>query len=581
MDVPEEAPPPPEPQPAAADEEAYDPFADLDDLSDVMQAADERARQASATADESFASDLDDLSAAFDSPGDTAAPGKTTAPAGQPGPARPADAPRPRIRPEDIELSADEKQRANRRRQPSATLSSEQREQREKPKPRRGKAPQDLFEAQREPETKPSMWQTLPIRNILVGVLILLLVIIALYLAWDTLARAVPFLGNSATVTVSLPTIIEEEQQIENQVVALAEPGSGAPATAVEAEEIRATVIYTATGDVTGETMAPVGSARGIVTILNGSAREFFLPQGTEFIGFNAAGNEVYFTSDADVVVPPAVTSDQGAQIVTTRGQAQVTITARTPGSGSNIDGNTITEVIVPGQGPLGVNSGGALLLQHGPITGGDEQVVRVVKDTDVHEPLELALRGMSNRARQILLAQVGDMSGLVLETTTITPTAEYLAQGHGYEQTINPGIGETVDPMNPVFSVQVSGEFSALATPQGEKLEQQLQPALSQQLASEGQLPIGMAPGITDWTWNGETLTIDALLQPTGEELTLSEQTQRAIREALTGKTRAEAEAALNDFVARGIISGYTLPEDVETLPNRIVLNAVPSENQ
>jgi hypothetical protein len=87
------------------------------------------------------------------------------------------------------------------------------------------------------------------------------------------------------------------------------------------------------------------------------------------------------------------------------------------------------------------------------------------------------------------------------------------------------------------------------------------------------------MAPGIIHWEWDGEQLTVDALLQPTGEELMLSQQTQREIRNALKGKSRAEAEAALNDFVARGIISDYTLPEDLETLPGRIDLNTVPAD--
>jgi hypothetical protein len=347
----------------------------------------------------------------------------------------------------------------------------------------------------------------------------------------------------------------------------------------VQAEQIWATITYTETGQVTEETMSPAGSARGIITLYNQNTQGVSFPQGTEFVALNAQGSEVYFTSDEAISLAGSSTSRQGAQIITTLGQAQATVTARTPGSASNVPAGSITQIIVPGQGTIFANAG-SILLEHGPLTGGDEQPIRIVKDTNVQEILGSALTGLNNRARQVLEEQAGQAGGLVLEVTTITPNSDTLGQGAGYEQRVIPPVGETVGIETPTFAVVVSGRFSALATPPGQSLQEQLQAVLPNQLASEERLPKGMKTDITGWEWNGSRLMVDGLLQPTGEVLALDEQTVNQIRDAIRGKNRSEAEAALNDFVAQGIISGYTLPGDIQTLPNTIAINSIPARD-
>lgn len=550
-------------------------MADLDDLSDMMQASDERARRGEDPYAD-FAAELDDLSSAFDM--GAAGAGAAAASAEHRAAASPApEPPRRRIRPEDIELTDEEKRRANQRREVSSTIA------RTRPKESRERGG-----LQEESGRAAPARAGMPLRTILLVVLVLLLLIIAAFVLFGDsllgtapgggLARLLPFLNNSVTITVVLPPPPTEVQTITAHPVALAPVGTSDSPFAVQAQEIRTTVAYTETGQVTDETLTPAGSARGIVTLYNQNTVPINLPQGTEFVGINAQGNEVYFTSDEAATLAGATTSRQGAQIITTLGQSQVTITARAPGSASNIDANAISQIVVPGQPAIAANAG-AILLEHGPITGGDEQPVRIVKDTNVQEIMGAALTGLNNRARQVLEAQVDRLSGLVLEVQTIFPRAAELSRGEGYQRTIMPPVGQPVDTSSPDFSVVVAGNFSALATPQDDKLEQQLQDVLPRLLDHEGRLPAGVRTGILDWHWDGSRLTVDAILEPTGESIPLDEQTRQSIINGVRGKPRAEAEAVLDDFVERGIISSYSVPADLTTLPDEIELQSVPAQ--
>jgi hypothetical protein len=573
-------------------------MAEFDNLSDVMQAADAQRSQPQQAADaqrsqpqqgggddyDAFAAELDDLSASFDmgDSGETGTKEERPAPAARQAEPAPAQ-PRSRVRPEDIQLTDDEIKRAG------TTGSGKPPRSRGKPASTASKQLKQMQEEEAAEEPAMGTGQTRsPMRILLLVAVVIVLLIVAFFVLFrdgfpaassEGLLGALPFLESSATITVILPPLPTEVQAIIDQPVAIAPPGAEGTSQAVQAEQIWATITYTETGQVIEETLAPAGSARGIVTLYNQNTQAVSFPQGTEFVALNAQGSEVYFTSDEAITLAGSTTSRQGAQIITTLGQAQVTVTARTPGSASNVPAGSITQIIVPGQGTIFANAG-SILLEHGPLTGGDEQPIRIVKDTNVQEILGSALTGLNNRARQVLQEQAAQAGGLVLEVTTITPNSDILGRGAGYEQRIIPPVGETVDIENPTFSVVVSGRFSALATPQGQPIQKQLQEVLPNQLASEERLPRGMKTDITGWEWNGSRLTVDGLLQPTGEVLALDEQTVNQIRDAIRGKSRSEAEAALNNFVARGIISGYTLPGDIQTLPNTIAINSIPAQD-
>jgi hypothetical protein len=571
----EPAPPPAEPASASSADEDF--AAGLDDFSDMMNAyADEQnagvaepeAHQGGGQEtdrDDAFAADMDDLSAAYESDAEMRRSAEPVPSAGT------APPPRPRIRPEDIELSSDEKARANKVRGASTT------HERRKPQP----APR------REPRERPLMdvgaEEAAPQRQrswlmpVLVVALVLLLLVAAFVLFRDTIMGALPF-GRSVTVTVQLPQPPSEPQPIVDQPIPISQVGSTSSALAIEAEEIRAAVAYTETGRVAEGVMTPSGTASGAITVFNNTPQQIVLPEGTEFIGVNPQGNPVTFASDTAVTIPPSSTSDQGAQVIITRGQADVLLTARAPGSGSNIEANTITQIVPPGQAPISPGAG-TLLLQHGPITGGTEEMVYIVKDTDVQDALNRAVPALGNRARQALQQQANASMGLSLEVTTITLDTTDVQDDQGYTVAVIPPVGQPVaDAGNPNFQVVVAGEFSALATPAGNSLQEQLQRVLPAQLASEGRLPRGMGVAFDpdDWQWDGSLLTVDGMLEPTGEVLALDAETRLSILNAIRGHSRNEAQAALDAFVAQGVISDYVIPEGVEQIPNRVHLSPV-----
>lgn len=376
--------------------------------------------------------------------------------------------------------------------------------------------------------------------------------------------------NSRVSVTVTPPVRPETVEPITSLPVPIVAPGSGT-ATAVEAESLRSDVAFAVDGEVSEGTMTPSGSAGGSLTIFNSTPQAVQLPAGTEFIAIAGDGREVPFVSTGDVLVPGATTSDTGAQVITSRGQASVQITARSPGSGSNVDGGTIRRVIPPGGGAFNVDTGG-IIVQHGPLTGGSEEEVRIVKDSNVQALLAPALEGLDSEARRQLdgLAQA---RGLTLAETTIRPRRADLEQLQGFEYSVQPAVGETLDPTNPRFSLQVQATYSGLGVPEERPLDQQLGPVLTEQLLQAGRITAGdcRAPAVTNWRWDGERLLVDGQISPDtlspGCQGGLEPAALDQVRAAVLGKPREEAQAALDALVAQGVIGGYTLP-DVQRLP-------------
>jgi hypothetical protein len=378
-------------------------------------------------------------------------------------------------------------------------------------------------------------------------------------------------LAGRATVTVAAPVRPDTVEPVEGLILPLAPAGSAPAGTAVVAEPIGSDVAASQQGEVAEGTMTPSGTASGVVNILNSSSQSILLPAGTEFIAVRADGQEVPFVSTAEVLVPGATTADQGAQIVTTRGQAEVPVSARSPGSGSNVDANSIRSMTPPG-GPTFNTGSGNLLVSNPAIGGGSEQEVRIVKDGDVQALLGAALEQLDAEARRQLegLAQA---RGLTVDTSTITPRRSELEQLQGFETVVDPPVGATLDPANPRFTVTVQARYGALATPANQPMDRQLGPAFTEQLRQAGLLQPGdcRAPSVSGWRWDGESLLVDGQIAPDTQSPGcaggLDAATLAQVREAVRGRSRPEAEAALQALVAQGVIGGYTLP-DAASLP-------------
>jgi hypothetical protein len=417
-------------------------------------------------------------------------------------------------------------------------------------------APPPDAPVQRRAPARAQRWPIIALTATLIG----LLAIIAIVL----------LAGSRVTVVVSPPVRPETVEPVSDLPLPLTPPENTSD-SAVAAAPLRDDVEFSLEGEVTEGTMTPSGSAGGTVTILNSSQQPILLPAATEFIALRADGQEVPFLSLGDVLVPASTTSDTGAQVITSRGQASVEVQARSPGSGSNVEGGTVRRVTPPGGVPFNVGAGG-LLIQHGPLVGGSEEEVRIVKDSDVELLLAPTLEGMDSEARRRLDA-LARARGLVLDFSTITPSRAELEQLRGFEYLVQPAIGQSLDPSFPRFSLITRAQYSALATAPNRLLEQQLGVVLTEQLRQAGRLTPGdcRAPSVTGWQWDGESLLVDAQIIPDrlspGCTGGLSQDVLDQVRAAVRGQSRAEAQAALDAMVAAGLIGDYSLP-DVERLP-------------
>lgn len=377
--------------------------------------------------------------------------------------------------------------------------------------------------------------------------------------------------GGQVTVTVAPPARSQSVEPFQGLPVPLAPPGAATNTTAVVAEPIVSDVVVQLTGTVDTGTLTPVSTAGGTVTILNSSSQAIPLPAGTEFVAIKPDGQEVPFISTAAALVPPATTADQGAQIVTTRGQAQVTVIARSPGSGSNVEGNTIRRITLPGGPTFNVGSGG-LLVQHPPLTGGAEEEVFILKEQDVRNLLAPALEQLDAEARR-QLSGLARSRGLNLDSDAIAPRRRDLEQLQGFDQSTDPPLGTTLDPTNRTFTLTVQARYSALATPEDRPLRTQLGPAVTEQLRQSGLLHPGdcRAPIVTNWRWDGLSLFVDGNIGPDTQsprcQNGLDPAALEMVRDAVRGKSAAEADAALRALVEQGVIGGYTLP-NVERMP-------------
>lgn len=539
-------------------------FAALDDLSDTFNRIDDQ-QTGPVEAYDAFAAELDAWSdqptrseaARLGTPsaGSTAVPASRTPPA----------PPRPRIRPEDIELTADEKRRAGNVRAYKSYS---------RPAHQRGREDDagDRTHAQRR--QRPWFMRILPIVLIALLLIIVLFVVFGHPLAADSGAGSgflggLVSIGQRATIVVTLPDPDAQGQPF-TQPIPIVDPGSAMSETAIQARQVSANAEYTVTLPAMSEIAAPDGTASGIVTIFSQNTQPLVLPEGTQFIGTNAEGQEVRFVIDVPITIPPASISDQGAQLIINRGQGQASITAVAPGSASNIPANSIQQILLPGQPPIIVNTG-TILLQHGEITGGSERTMRIIRDEDVQQVLGQALVGLDNQAREVLVAELSrDYPNLELEQTTIIPRGNDIVNDETYVLIVDPPPGTELALDNPNFNVTTRVTFRALATPAGQPLERQLQRVVPNQLVSIGGMPPGRAPAITNWRWDGvnPSLTVEGFLRPTGDSL--DARTRAAILASVKGKSRPEAEAALENFVQQGVISGYVIEFDGDTLPRR-----------
>jgi len=538
-----------------------DLYAALDDLSDIAQRHD--TGRPAKSADDDLAASLDEWSDM--NTNETIAARDYN---------RPATPPPRRYSADDVELSADDLSRQHGGRRAAA--------QRSRADMRASLARGTTAGQRRASATGRTYDEELdvypaPRRNWLRALLplaILALIVLAL-LAWFATSRT--------TVAIAPPESAASAHPFKGEIIPLDPNGSGG-STAIQAVPVAADAEATATGMVQAETISPATTARGEVTMVNTIENAVPLPKGAEFIGKNANGEEVRFTLDADVTVPPAVTTTSLAGRSTTYGQINVTVTARSPGSASNVGENAIKQILIPGQQPI-VSDSSNFLIRHGPIGGGSDQPQRIVTQNDVQAVLQQALTTLYSTGVQQLRSKI-DESKNAIDATTISPSATELGDPQNYDPlVVEPAIGQPVaDPNNPVFTVTVRAHFKALSTPSERAVTTQLQTVAPQYFAQRSERPC--KPGETQATkveairWDGEKLTIDGMIN-CKSAAGLPPETIAKVREAIKGQSREGAEASLRSLQQQGLIGAYQLPDKSSFPRYDFLLNVVEGQPQ
>jgi hypothetical protein len=535
-----------------------DLYAALDDLPDTFQRPDPPRHPAGRADVRRDVSADDDFAAALDEWSDIDATNMPTRPSARPD--RDLDREPRRFNPSDFDLEDDTRGRSSRRatgaqraraeaklvtaggaraRRPSATSSGRLR---------------DYDEDEDLAPQRSRSWALSPL---------LIVLVLALAIA---LALGFWFLNSRVTITVAPPATAASEHPFANEIIPLVQPGENSTA-AVQAVPVSASAEAVVNGQVQNETLSPSGTAKGEITVINTIGSAVPIPKDSEFIGKNSAGQEVRFSVDTDVTVPGATSSSSLTGSNTTYGQINVAVTARSPGSASNVDANSVTQLLMAGQQPI-VSQNSNFIFQNAAITGGSEQPQRIVTEADVQAVLGQALTALYANGNQALSSQI-DTSKVVIDTTTIMPSAELLGDPKNYAPPlVEPAVGQPVDTNNPVFTVTVRANFNALATPVGKDVTAQLGEVVKNHFAQRADKPCKMneipSQRVERVGWDGERLSLDGevICTPIGG---LPAETISKVRDSVKDQPRDAAVRGLEQLKQEGLIGDYQLPDQAQ----------------
>jgi hypothetical protein len=190
------------------------------------------------------------------------------------------------------------------------------------------------------------------------------------------------------------------------------------------------------------------------------------------------------------------------------------------------------------------------------------------VTEADVQAVLAQALTALYGNGLQALRSQI-DETKLAVDETTIAPSAEALGDPKNYDPpVVEPAVGQAVDPNNPVFRVTVRGSFSALATPAGNSVADQLQTVVPQYFFQRSDRPCKASERqgtrVDASRWDGEKLTIDGAISCTPIGGVPSE-TIAKVKDAVRGQSRDAAVTGLETLKQQDLIGDYELPDKAQ----------------
>ena len=344
----------------------------------------------------------------------------------------------------------------------------------------------------------------------------------------------------------------------------------------IEAVRLESTITITETGEALTEVPMPDGRAKGTIMVINMLEQAVALPQGTEFIA-SGGGGEVRYMLDAPATVPPAVTTSTLTSRTTDYGQVEVTVTARSAGSASNVGENQITTLLLPGQGPIS-NDNGQIILRNAPITGGSETMRRIVSETDEARLLGAALTKAYAQGMRDLADQATQRM-LQIDESTIEPSAIQLGQPQVYgAPQLTPVVGTVLDPRNAEMQMTVAVTFRVYAIKADQTIQAQLQQVVPQRFQG-GSTPICRvgelsAFKVAEWHPTTTAIVINGEIR-CSPQMPIPAAVVNDLPKQLQGVSNAQAQTLLEELKAKGIISGYTLPtrDQLPPLPQLITV--------
>lgn len=375
-------------------------------------------------------------------------------------------------------------------------------------------------------------------------------------------------LGGRPTVTITPPLNSTEAVELPEQIVPLVtEPVTSDTSINVQGQLVTSDESRAVQGNVSQTVLAPIGFARGTITLRNRSSQPVTIAAETPV---SAGGQQ--FVIESDVTVPAATATDVGI----TFGVAEASLVAQTPGGQGNIPVGTISQI--PGLG------GTIAVAQNAPFSGGTDQEVRLVSIDDVNRVLPDAVSQLYEQGVRNLTQKVQQIPGFEIvasaDTAPITPTRETLRGSLSEDQIqVFPPIGQVSE--DGTFTVQVSQTFAALAAPRDISIDQQIQRAVTAQVRQARPDLQNATIEIRGWrrvdNGNGQQLAVNAVAVPPGGYQQLSEEFRADIAQNLAGKTREEAQAYLDSLQAENRISAFTLPEDIaEPIPENVEIQPI-----
>ncbi len=434
---------------------------------------------------------------------------------------------RPRIRPEDIELTSDDMHRQD------------------------AKARRARSEQKRADEKAELKQQNAPKRNYPLWGMLILGAIAILALLWFLFGNKI---ASGVTVLVrpapSLGGQTYEDVRLNYQNDPISEPSSAA----IQGRLINVPISVPVRGTVLTATEQPDQAASGRLDVYNRNTQAYPIPANTRVKVVNPAGEEIIFLTQGESTIPEASSSITGV----TNGVGSVQIVASAGGTRYNMPaGGDIIWTIEGYEGAL-------FAINAEPVEGGTTALLRLPTESDWLPLLPQAVA----QFRSAIPAQMQTVlqEGEVLADVNFLPNVDDLAQDPTlYNVQTRPIAGTEGD-----FELVVTANFQALAVRGNfaEQLNRALPNALRIKDPSFSTDTTSIVKSLVRLDDSGASLLLATVEVAPKTAVGLPDSTKLKIAESIKGLTPAEAMVQLQALRESGLIGDIVSIPEVERLP-------------